>query len=857
MLFLSTVSRRNSFPLLLLGNFCSRFPTYISPSTQKNIIRLHYPKSTPALAAMASKVPFAKQDVQEVETLIRNLQASTKKGAKAAKKSFSCKRTSFDVENSPQHLTVDSWRFQDWDYKRDDLPTYARGLFTTKNEKGQPEICIRGYDKFFNTGEVENTKWPHIEANTRGPYELSLKENGCIIFISGLWDGSLLVCSKHSTGPRSGELSHAMAGEEWIDRQLAKIGKSRQDLARELRERNATAVAELCDDDFEEHILAYGKEDAGLYLHGININLPEFMTYPGGQVQAFAEAWGFKKTDYLVIEDVQSTKTFLDEVAETGSYNGRDVEGFVIRCKNRAQSSGPYADWFFKYKFEEPYLLYRQWRECTKALISGRQPRFKKHIKITEEYLLYARRMLANNPRMGNAYAQNHGIIQLRDDFLKEKNIKGSDIIREEYAATGGAPEDTSRNIILVPIATIGCGKTTIAIALSHLFDWGHVQNDNITGKGRPPRFTKEVLAQLEDKNVVFADRNNAQRHERQQILGDVKLTHPEVRLVALNFSHAPEMIEKIREVTQNRVFARGDNHQTIQAATDLNKVKGIMEGFIHRFEPVNPNSRPDSDFDAIIDLDPTLESRENLETVAAQLHNLYPKLFTEMPTSEDLDEAINIALSDYHPELRHTIGDRGLKREKESRTNQAHDQQSTIAKKPKPLEFVAIKLSGPEILDVLETAFRGVSSNKARFFRQLQETRRVQPEFHVTLIHRASSKIHPEIWQKYTDLHAQQSEPWSPGAKMGTCHVLLEKIVWDQRIMAIVARILDEGWECVNAVAHVTVGTRSNDVKPKESNDLLKRWLEAGSGDGTGIGEVSIDGRIVLEGAVKGTLSR
>jgi tRNA ligase len=35
----------------------------------------------------------------------------------------------------------------------------------------------------------------------QGPYELSVKENGCIIFISGLEDETLL-CSKHSTGVR-------------------------------------------------------------------------------------------------------------------------------------------------------------------------------------------------------------------------------------------------------------------------------------------------------------------------------------------------------------------------------------------------------------------------------------------------------------------------------------------------------------------------------------------------------------------------------------------------------------------------------------------------------------------------------
>jgi tRNA ligase len=263
---------------------------------------------------------------------------------------------------------------------------------------------------------------------------------------------------------------------------------------------------------------------------------------------------------------------------------------------------------------------------------------------------------------MAKEYQNNHGIIQLRDDFLKEKNLKGSDIIRQEYSAIGGAPQDVNKDIILVPIATIGCGKTTIAVALQQLFGWGHVQNDNIQGKGRPPRFIKEVLSQLEDKPVVFADRNNAQRHERKQILDDVRIPRPEIRLVALNFVHIPESLAKVREVTQGRVLARGDNHQTIQAATDMNKVVGIMEGFIHRFEAMNAWSPPDDGFDNVIDLDPTRDSRANLETVVAQLHNFYPKLFTDMPTGEDLDDAIKFSLSEYRPEIRHEIGDRGPK---------------------------------------------------------------------------------------------------------------------------------------------------------------------------------------------------
>jgi tRNA ligase len=74
---------------------------------------------------------------------------------------------------------------------------------------------------------------------------------------------------------------------------------------------------------------------------------------------------------------------------------------------------------------------------------------------------------------------------------------------------------------------------------------------------------------------------------------------------------------------------------------------------------------------------------------------------------------------------------------------------------------------------------------------------------------------------------------------------------------MAIVVRVIDEDWQSVNAIPHITVGTRGDEVKPKESNDLLKRWLEVGSGEDSGIGELGIEGPIILKGEVKGVLAK
>lgn len=80
-------------------------------------------------------------------------------------------------------------------------------------------------------------------------------------------------------------------------------------------------------------------------------------------------------------------------------------------------------------------------------------------------------------------------------------------------------------------------------------------------------------------------------------------------------------------------------------------------------------------------------------------------------------------------------------------------------------------------------------------------------------------------------------------------------QIVFDDRVMAIVVRLLpkEDAFETVNKVAHITVGTRDSTVKPKESNDLLERWLEGGAEEKEGVHDVVLEERRTLPGVVKG----
>src|SRR5690606_6473437 len=147
---------------------------YHDGSDSKNI-KHHQPVRLRRPTTMAEKPPYEAQDPKEVNDLIRVLNQHT-----AKRKGFTVRKSEFAVAGTD--MKINGWKFNDWDYKKRELPTDARGLFTYRDPvTGNYEIVTRGYDKFFNTNEVHRTKWEWIEEHTKGPYELTVKENGCII----------------------------------------------------------------------------------------------------------------------------------------------------------------------------------------------------------------------------------------------------------------------------------------------------------------------------------------------------------------------------------------------------------------------------------------------------------------------------------------------------------------------------------------------------------------------------------------------------------------------------------------------------------------------------------------------------
>lgn len=710
-------------------------------------------------------------------------------------------------------ISILSWRFNEWDYysKKITLPTNARGLFTTDDGV----IICRGYDKFFNLNEMSSVKEATLQAETKGPYTVTVKSNGCIVFISGLENGTLVVCSKHSTGDRTDlTRNHAMVAQNVLETQLKQYNINSSDLGKFLFKNKITAVCEYCDDDFEEHVLEYKNNKAGLYLHGLNLNNVDFVTYPMNKVNEFGKIFGFKETKYVQFDTFDETLSFMKEANKTGTFEGEEIEGFVVRCF-KTDETGKKHDFFFKYKFEEPYLLYRELREITKQFINDgpENLKFGKHKLICMDYIKFIMPYLVSNQQLKVDYLENKGIIELRKKYFESKSTSSMQMITEELNMIDLAEEmkklkfgeTKSNRYVIVTVATIGCGKTTTSVGLSYLYPEliSHIQNDNIQTPGKD-KLVLAALDALEKKPLVILDKNNHKLVERKQLFDGFNrlnetIPKSKLKFVCLNFiNNRPKDDYLLREITRERVISRGDDHQSIKVIKDgVKNAEGIMNGFINRFELLRPDIEPDANFDYIIDLDVHEKDSSllNMKKVVSSLKKFIKDIELRQPTEEEFNAAFEKAKA-YKP---------------------------TFSKKMKPYKC---KPSYFGILIKDDSFLPFVESNNIDFYAKLKQTNRVQKDFHVTLVHssmRRSDNENRLIWDTYMKILKLQPEVAKGASEKNkflfssdySADIALKKIVWNTQVMCIeveIVQILHKGEKialpCGNKYAHITIGT-------------------------------------------------
>lgn len=251
-------------------------------------------------------------------------------------------------------------------------------------------------------------------------------------------------------------------------------------------------------------------------------------------VDAFAKEWGFIQTASVVLKTISEVKSFTDEIGRTGKWNGKALEGFVVRTHVSSQpptkgdkpvSASPYepgSSFFFKVKFDEPYMMYRDWREVTKTLLSkglakSNVPKNKLRRPETKAYVQWVINEANRDPMPFKDYTKGRGIIATRERFLEWlETPEGQDVLKgvksipaeaERSVPAGSKGDKTFGKTVIVPVAIPGVGKTSVAIALKHLFGFGHTQSDDIRAKKAAPVFVQNVVNSLKKYDVVIADK--------------------------------------------------------------------------------------------------------------------------------------------------------------------------------------------------------------------------------------------------------------------------------------------------------------------------------------------------------------
>ncbi|KAJ3297726.1 hypothetical protein HK104_000204 [Borealophlyctis nickersoniae] len=805
---------------------------------------------------------FTPGNVNEMVKAFDELTRRNGKGRPAVKKTL----YQFKPAGSAREIPIYSYNCTEYLFRKRPcpFPTLARGLFVRELPSGW-EIVVRGYDKFFNVGEVPSTEWSYMHNHTTGPYEVTLKENGCIIFVSAV-DGHLIVTSKHAIGParvgETGKPSHAEKGEEWVHTHLTRAGKTTADLVKFLSDSKITAVFELVDDDFEEHILEYQPEQRGLWLHGINENVPEFRTQPSDQIIGLAQEFGFHRVDALLMETLDDVRAFTDQVRESGAYKGRAVEGFVVRCHD---SANPAVFHFFKVKYDEPYLMFREWREVTNRLLSSRGlTKFKPRFELTRKYVDWVRDKMITTPHLFAEYKAQKGIIRARNMFLQETNIPGlgEHIVAEARRTTaefkrgeatvkaedeveaemleqderlerGNKPQKTdgsseptrspgkggAEKTLILPIAAIGAGKTTLARILHNLYPRiAHVQSDNVTVKRAKEAFEHQVMEAFQENDVVIADKNNHMKEHRRDITRDFKRTYPQGRIIALDWQIEKMDAEQYVALAVDRVLQRGENHQSLTPSRTKD-FRNVIWRFVRSRDAVDLKSDSDKYIDVVVPLAVRDRPREHLPAICAAVG--WP-----VPSGDDYAKAEAAAAAFKESVVKNV----------ESRNK-------------KGPAYYGVKVpSEYDLASLLEKTLENHGADMGLWMR-LKEAGRVEKSkskgWHVTLC-MCSQPAHVELVKMYEGMLKGVSDEARVSIKL---HLL--EIVWDDRLMAVAVKFEPSDIRAANIIPHITFATVTDEVKPVTSNEVLRMGYGEEKEQGL-VKRVKFDEDVVIGGYLK-----
>ena len=232
----------------------------------------------------------------------------------------------------------------------DDITMKARGMYiNTKTNK----IVCRGYDKFFNMGELPGTSEEDLKTKLKFPVNVYQKENGFLCLIGYDDEQGLIITTKSDL-----EGQYAQYAREVLVEKIGNDGLDR--IERFLAENLVTLAVEVIDPVNDPHIIKYSKPE--VYLLAIIQNTLMFEQKEYWDVSRLAGACGFNcKEEHGTLHDVSEYEEFINDLA--GEHNNRTgIEGYVLEDANG-------------YMVKAKTYFYKYWKH-KRAVLFNKVPKF-------------------------------------------------------------------------------------------------------------------------------------------------------------------------------------------------------------------------------------------------------------------------------------------------------------------------------------------------------------------------------------------------------------------------------------------------------------------------------------------------
>lgn len=229
-------------------------------------------------------------------------------------------------ESWPHVSSLNFTRKVFYDKAWDDVVVKARGFFFNNKTR---EIVARGYEKFFNINENEETSMEALGEKLEFPVTAYIKENGFLGNIG--YDeetDSLFIASKSTP-----EGDFADYFRMIVDSKLSE--RKQEELKRYLRDTESSMTFEVIDPVNDPHMIEYDEPD--MILLDIIHRSSEFRKAPQNVVERIGKKFGLKtKVSAMRFKDMNSLQRWMEKSMTDMSFliKGAHHEGVVLEGDN-------------------------------------------------------------------------------------------------------------------------------------------------------------------------------------------------------------------------------------------------------------------------------------------------------------------------------------------------------------------------------------------------------------------------------------------------------------------------------------------------------------------------------------------